>query len=360
VDGLVGHGTVTAAYDTVYTLAETKAPEGHIKSDELWKITVEEVDDNPQIEVNRAEDRYDTIWDWIIGAFVKNTDWKAEEKVLTVQNARQTVPVSVTKTVDIKGLANAEQDAWVLKHILNKEYVFELYIDDVKKETIAVKAGETGNFDVQVPFGSKYEVKEVVPTDAFFTSTLTGNTGEFKTASMTAINITAVNTCTFAVTNDLTLDLYKVASGTYQPLHGASFTLYDEKGAWVDSGTSGINGGFSITIPAAGRYTMKETVAPSGYNKLNTAIRIDAEYAYTVADVNGQPVICKVLTATVDGGRKVVSLGNNAYQIKNNVITGNPETGDNILFAAGVMAAAVAVLVCLFLPVRKKGKYLQN
>ncbi|MBP3684865.1 MAG: hypothetical protein J6J12_07875 [Oscillospiraceae bacterium] len=49
-----------------------------------------------------------------------------------------------------------------------------------------------------------------------------------------------------------------------------------------------------------------------------------------------------------------------AYQIKNNVITGNPETGDNILFAAGVMAAAVAVLVCLFLPVRKKGKYLQN
>jgi len=40
-----------------------------------------------------------------------------------------------------------------------------------------------------------------------------------------------------------------------------------------DVDTSGANGGLTITIPTAGKYTLKENVAPIGYNKLTPLSR---------------------------------------------------------------------------------------
>lgn len=371
IDGLIGNGTVTEQSSKEYKLTETTAPVGHVKSDTEWKILVEwnpEDPNNPQIKVvlNKAENRFDTIWDWIVGSVTGKGEWsyvvnqEDGSKQLTIQNPRMTTQVEVSKTVKFEGVD--QNDPFVTTHA-DREYEFRLsYLDDSDKlvtETIKVKGGETKTFNAKIPYGTAYKVEEITEEDFFNAEISDSYTGVIGADDLDAnIKVTATNTYSFEVHNDLSIELVKVAADKKRtPLKGAKFALYDEGGIIVETYVSDKNGLFTIEeITAPGEYTLKETKAPDGYYKLKKAIAIDVDYEYTVKSVNGENVIVRTLVAEVSGSG-VYQRTDGSYAIKNTEITDNPKTGDqfNMGLWVGIGGAAAAALIVLLI-LGKKGR----
>lgn len=76
------------------------------------------------------------------------------------------------------------------------------------------------------------------------------------------------------------LTIVKVDGNTGSKLAGAEFELRDKDGEVVKSGTTGDNGQLSFTGLDYGDYTLVETKAPTGYNKLTNprSITINADH----------------------------------------------------------------------------------
>lgn len=360
IDGLIGNGTLAGQSSKTYTLEETTAPEGHVKSDTKWEIEVVEDDGKVHINLNAEKNSFENIWDWIVGNIDPDGKWDEDAKTLTVENARKTTKVEVSKTVVFEGVN--QKDPFV-KDYVNREYKFKLsYLDDNNRlvtETIKVKGGETKAFNAELPYGKAYRVEEITEED-FFNAEISSNcNGVIDEEDLDAnITVAATNTYSFEVVDELSIALVKVASDTKRtPLKGAKFALYDVDGVIVESYTSDKNGAFTIEeITAPGQYTLKETKAPDGYYKLKKAITIDVDYEYTVEQVNGENVVVRTLVAEVSGNG-VYARTDGSYGIKNTEITDNPKTGDqfNMGLWVGIGGfAAVALIVLLILG--KKGK----
>lgn len=359
VDGLIGNGTISGQSSRTYTLEETKAPVGHeLGETKIWKINVTEKDGEIKVTLNAEKDTFETIWDWIIDAITPNKEDGG--KTLIVENPRKTAQITVKKTVTYAGLTDPENDEMV-ESLKDTKYTFKLRVDGEREETFTLSADESKTFEV--PYGSSYEVEEVLSDKDTFTSELSNNySGTVDEDALNGITVEAKNTYTFRSGDPLKIDMVKVASGVKRtPLSGAKFTLYDGNDVAKGYYESDKNGEFQISqIDAPGAYTLKETVAPDGYYKLKKPITIEASYEYKVVqDADDDPVIVRTLVAKVTG-KGVYEIGENSYGVKNTRITSNPVTGDNsnILLWIGI---AVTSLLCMammivFFPI-KKGKY---
>lgn len=57
-------GTIT---EGKYIIEETKAPEGYLKTDTTWTVTVTEDDGQLRVELNENQNVFEHFWDWIVG-----------------------------------------------------------------------------------------------------------------------------------------------------------------------------------------------------------------------------------------------------------------------------------------------------
>jgi len=364
VDGLIGNGTVSDQSSRSYTLEETKAPEGHeLGENRIWKIDVAEEDGQIVVILNAQNNTYETIWDWIIDAITPGNDQELE--TLTVVNPRKTAEISVTKTVSYEGLSDAANDDMV-KSLGGAQYSFELYVDQQKVEAITVSAGETRTFNTKLPYGSSYEVRELVSdSDSFISAHSANASGTVGDSELDGINVDFENTYTFTYGDELVINLIKVASDSAQtPLAGAQFTLYDSSDTAIGHFTSDKNGHFSISqIQDAGNYILKETAAPEGYYRLYRSIAVEASWEYKVIeDAGGNPVILKTLVAKLSG-KHVNEIGTNYYSISNVPLSSAPQTGDNsnillhsFMALASLMGIVGVTILSKTYP-KKKGKH---
>jgi len=93
------HGTIGSdgnPKDGIYTLAETAAPVGYVKTDTQWKVTVEENDGEYRIVLNEQGNFFENIWDWIIGG-ITNSTGDLTDGVLTVKNDRAKYSMTIRK-----------------------------------------------------------------------------------------------------------------------------------------------------------------------------------------------------------------------------------------------------------------------
>ena len=167
------------------------------------------------------------------------------------------------------------------------------------------------------------------------------------------------------------LDINKVIAGTDTKLDGASFTLKNADGqyasvaadgtvTWVDVKTEFAVSGGSIALKGLdeGTYTLTETEAPDGYNKLTDSIKVvitsalvPDEITYTVDTnpLNSLTITYEEETATSTDG--VVSA-----TIENNKGSSLPSTGGigTTLFYVGGGAVALGAGVLLITKKRMK------
>ena len=83
LSGFVVDGEIV---DGVYLLSETAMPSGWEKTDTVWEIRIQEDDGELRVVLNQYEDKFENIWDWIVGDISGDgtAEWTWENNVLTV------------------------------------------------------------------------------------------------------------------------------------------------------------------------------------------------------------------------------------------------------------------------------------
>ena len=84
LSGFVVDGEIV---DGVYLLSETVMPSGWEKTDTVWEIRIQEDDGELRVVLNQYEDKFENIWDWIVGDISGDgtAEWTWENNVLTVR-----------------------------------------------------------------------------------------------------------------------------------------------------------------------------------------------------------------------------------------------------------------------------------
>lgn len=96
-----------------YTLEETAAPAGYTKDNTKWTVTVQDDDGEPVINLNKEENVFENIWDWIVGNVDPDSTWDGETLTLVVENTKNEetltseYPTLTVKKVDQDGNALA-------------------------------------------------------------------------------------------------------------------------------------------------------------------------------------------------------------------------------------------------------------
>ena len=136
--------------------------------------------------------------------------------------------------------------------------VFELYDAQGKLvKTLSVDANGTVNSGVLNP--GTYTVKEVTVPAGWTASTL---------SQTVTVSTKAEATLTFLHTSKSSLIVTLRDAKTNEVLSGGSFKVTTEKGDVIaESVTTDINGQFTLTTLAAGKYIVSQTNAPAGYVK---------------------------------------------------------------------------------------------
>jgi fimbrial isopeptide formation D2 family protein/LPXTG-motif cell wall-anchored protein len=108
-----------------------------------------------------------------------------------------------------------------------------------------------------------------------------------------------------------------------QPLKGAGFTLYKEDGTVFKEFAAGDATSFEFKGVDAGKYVLKETTVPAGYNKVaDINIEITAQY-----DESKEPPTLSSLTATPSDFTVDLTAGSVTGTIKNEKGSELPSTG---------------------------------
>ncbi len=96
--------------DGTYILTEAKAPEGYVKSDTVWTVTVKEDDGQIRVVLNEKQNLFENIWDWVVGGVSSSgSDWIWANDVLTVKNVKIIDELTVTKQwIASEGVAHPE------------------------------------------------------------------------------------------------------------------------------------------------------------------------------------------------------------------------------------------------------------
>ncbi|MBQ8830994.1 MAG: Cna B-type domain-containing protein [Oscillospiraceae bacterium] len=242
-----------------YILSETAAPEGYVKTDTTWLVTVRENDGSVRVVLNENKNIFENFWDWIVGN-VSSGVW--EDGILTVTNEKKVGNLTITKSVvDDEGL------------YADAEYSFTLDCsDDAFDKTFTLKAGESLTVE-NIPWGTTYTLTEDT-ADAAFTS-VTDDLGNGRIWA-DATDITVTNTYAYTFHNE-PLTIVKVdADDSAKVLANAGFTLYADEALETKvygEVFSDENGLVLLPIETAGTYYLAETTAPEGY-RLSTSVYV--------------------------------------------------------------------------------------
>lgn len=299
-----------------YTLKETAAPTGYLKTDTVWNVEVSADQGTIKLDVlNRETGIFETIIDWIVSGFTKTqgTNYEYDNGRLHVTNVEATTTLTVKKTVKYmldgveKSLADVTAQFPNIESRLQQEYAFRATVGTETKLSFKLKHGEQSD-PITVSYNDHYTVEEVVPANALFVQTLPDNASG--TIGLNA-NKTALEPVTVEVVNtyhfwsyddhdDLVTEQAKAClifrkvdkNNTNHALAGATFTLYKADGTKVETQTTGGDGVLHFHVTEAGKYYLMEDEAPADYKKLEGRIvEVTVKLDYQVMEKDGHTVL---------------------------------------------------------------------
>ena len=202
-------------------------------------------------------------------------------------------------------LTNAPSDTIITKNGVDTSYTGAFTVNSTDVFRVKIKASNIK--DTTASFKVVATAKGVSQYTAY----------EYKPADTTMQHITKLEKIDKDVNSEITLNIVsskvsitKVDTNTKQPIAGAKFVLYNEQGKELTSWTSTTNA-HVIRNLANGTYTLKETVAPTGY-LLNTN-----ESKFTISDTNRD-----IKITFEDAPKKVVVNITKVDQATNNPLAG--------------------------------------
>lgn len=138
-----------------------------------------------------------------------------------------------------------------------------------------------------------------------------------------------------------------------KPLAGATFGLYDSKGALVETASSGADGMVIFTEIPAGNYTVRETNAPAGYKIVTGGLKVDikdtGELNFKFRNLPADTIISTVPEGWIDIDDNPIPEG----QIEDPNV---PQTGGFPVDWLFLMGAALMMIVALLRKPAKKAK----
>lgn len=270
----------------------------------ILKQTVKPTDHEPAaeeypIEVRRAKPE-DNIEDQFFVKVKDSDNGKAVQyesdgkQIATFVNQEMKEEVSylslTLEDVDIQW-----NDCGVDPQLENAAYEMGLYwnADDEPVETITLKSGETGQFRSKIPLGQGYTVKPVAQAPMYNITFTNVTAGESSTGGYTGQSQV---TETIALSADIFYDFVRGSDNidvklikcdgkdTGITLEGAKFVLKDASGKEMPGYTyvTAADGKISITglEKVAAAYTLEETEAPEGYERMKGVVPIVVKYNY--------------------------------------------------------------------------------
>lgn len=324
-----------------YRLEESKEPAGFMLNKDTYTIVVKE---NGEVEVFK---------DGILRRlFARDCD---AEEIITFKHTRLQAKTGLTCNVEAEVRPGCRNPEDTRKEFEARVHKFELTWGDGNSETLALKNGETKQFNAVIPYGAKYKI---TPLDAHeFNYRFTGaHEGIF---DGTPLDLEVEIQYIVELSEDLDLDVYfiNVDSRTKKPLANASFTLKNPSNQQIGTFTTQKDGRVDIEdmIYTNGMYTLKETKAPDQYDAIRKPIEIHVVNAYDVISRGGEKIQVQRLKSEIDH-KSVEKLEEESYRIKNTASGDNPKTGDSfdMVLWTGMMAVSLAGLLTVAAGSRKK------
>lgn len=351
----------------MYTLEQTKAPEGYVMINDVVPIEVKYV-------------------------YIPSVDQAG--KVVALQRLRTVYPAIIanSKINETAGMAkihlslddikiqwnDSESDKDQREYYNDRDYEFLLYwkdnagkwqTDNKVLTLVNNNKSRAGTFEKELPVGTAFKVCPAAEK-VDYNITFSGGPAKDQTKAYEAIvaqagniNLSAEIKYVMAM-GDFSPSLHMVkvyARDTSKTLAGAKFTLKDEDADALETYKTGKDGILEITFgmledyPAT--YTLKENKAPDDYLKLKSVIHINVGYKYTAENEGGTVVVYQDLVATAD--HPDVTLGRDGwYYIKNTHKNDNPKTGDSFNAAAwmgALLVSGAALSYVLMTEAKKRG-----
>lgn len=332
-----------------YTLTETKAPDGYLRNEDQYIITV---DENGDVEISK-----DTF---IRRFFARDCD---AEEVIVFRHDPIQVKTGLTCHVSAKVSSRCTNAQSAKKEFEARTHQFELTWflpeGEEKSETISLKNGETKQFKTIIPYGAEYSITPLNSEE--FNYSFTGeNEGIFDGVPLSLdVNIEYI----VELSEDRDLDLYftKVDSSSKKPLANASFVLTDPDDKRIGVYTTQKDGAVDVEnlIYTTGLYTLTETKAPDQYDAIRKPIEIYAIVGYEPVHRNGKNIMEEKLVedeAIILKHKSVVKGKDGTYWIKNTASGDNPKTGDDFQMQlwTGLMAFSMLGLLTAAAGIRRK------
>ncbi len=258
-----------------FTIRETKAPNGFYNSGSVITAVV-----------TYNADRTDTIVTVTPGTTVQNNP------VVIPSPATPTATIELIKTNGTNSLAGA---------------TFELYDDKGSFVQRAVSSSdglvkftgvEVGDYTLRETIAPKNYVRSNEVITVVVTYNAMNNSATAKVTPEGPI----VNTLDKTLSG--TIELLKT-NKSGQPLAGAAFELYDEKGSAISIATSGTNGKVVFKGVPLGKYTIREINAPAKYIKSDAVITAVVSYneqdGNTLVTLSPDEPVVNVLDPTLSG-----------------------------------------------------------
>jgi pilin isopeptide linkage protein len=288
--------TPTGNDEITYKLSEKSAPEGYVKTNDTWTVTVKK--DGTVTVTPNTLDPVKLVYNWI--ATITGNDINKDDDGNYIVYNKKVTNLVITKT--IKGAVTADEAEGLITFTVydssnNKYKVIKLtdadlvtYDKDTDKYTITLTGIPADKYTVEET------TKDITGKDVTVTYSVNGGTAT-EGDKTPAIDLTNGGTANVDFENDYADKTGKITFtkvGSYKetcsadseatkPLEGAIFELYDADGkefSTVVTATSDADGNVTFDNLAYGTYTIKEIIPADGY-VLNNEV-----YKATIDDTN--------------------------------------------------------------------------
>ena len=349
------------ANDSVtYTLKQSRAPAGYRLSGDAYTIKISNYNGKTEVDVKKNTGALEGLFKG--NGIEVGSDGK---QIVTFRNTRKTAQIQLTSHVEVLFGENSWVDESLVKSYREQKQTFMLTWENAKgeqqTETITLKAGETGQFEAEVPFDTKYEVTLVDGDGSFVAEFSEKSKGRVESTDLKEpipLEVTQLYKVEPGV--GLEVSLVKVDAQTKLPLQGVSFDLKDPQGEVVASCTSDEDGEMILAevFHVPGTYLLEETATLENYQLLAEAVPIQVKIQYTLDNATGEPILLQTLTAEISH-KAVVAESDGSYWVENEPAPQEePVVEEDDGFSFGPLIIGLVVLavagVAVFLILRKR------